>query len=145
MGLWVARMVSSDIAFRTGAEGTVITMRFAVPPREAASPDSRPPYRGDGDLKSLSWGEAAFLGRGRPMTTPPRILIVGGGYVGMYTALRLQRRLRRGEARVTVVDADSYMTYQPFLPEAAAGNVEPRHVVVPSAESCGNARSSTAG
>ncbi|GII05402.1 NAD(P)/FAD-dependent oxidoreductase [Planobispora takensis] len=65
------------------------------------------------------------------MTRPPRILIVGGGYVGMYTALRLQRRLRRGEARVTVIDADSYMTYQPFLPEAAAGNIEPRHVVVP--------------
>ncbi|MBG0829707.1 NAD(P)/FAD-dependent oxidoreductase [Planomonospora sp. ID67723] len=65
------------------------------------------------------------------MTNPPRILIVGGGYVGMYTALRLQRGLRRGEAHVTVVDADSYMTYQPFLPEAAAGNVEPRHVVVP--------------
>ncbi|MBG0822224.1 NAD(P)/FAD-dependent oxidoreductase [Planomonospora sp. ID91781] len=65
------------------------------------------------------------------MSHIPRILIVGGGYVGMYTALRLQRRLRRGEARVTVVDADSYMTYQPFLPEAAAGNIEPRHVVVP--------------
>ncbi|MFF5212525.1 NAD(P)/FAD-dependent oxidoreductase [Streptosporangium sp. NPDC000396] len=49
----------------------------------------------------------------------------------MNTALRLQRKLRRGEARVTVVDVDSYMTYQPFLPEAAAGNVEPRHMVVP--------------
>ncbi|ETK36616.1 NAD(P)/FAD-dependent oxidoreductase [Microbispora sp. ATCC PTA-5024] len=61
----------------------------------------------------------------------PRILIVGGGYVGMYTALRLQRRLRRGEAHVTVADLDSYMTYQPFLPEAAAGNIEARHVVVP--------------
>ncbi|MBP2702195.1 NAD(P)/FAD-dependent oxidoreductase [Microbispora sp. RL4-1S] len=61
----------------------------------------------------------------------PRILIVGGGYVGMYTALRLQRRLRQGEARVTVADLDSYMTYQPFLPEAAAGSIEPRHVVVP--------------
>ncbi|WP_084963991.1 NAD(P)/FAD-dependent oxidoreductase [Thermoactinospora rubra] len=61
----------------------------------------------------------------------PRILIVGGGYVGMYTALRLQRRLRPGEAEITVIDADSYMTYQPFLPEAAAGNLEPRHVVVP--------------
>ena len=23
------------------------------------------------------------------------------------------------------------MTYQPFLPEAAAGNLEPRHVVAP--------------
>jgi NADH:ubiquinone reductase (H+-translocating) len=61
----------------------------------------------------------------------PRILIVGGGYVGMYAALRLRRRLRRGEARITVADYDSYMTYQPFLPEAAAGNIEPRHVVVP--------------
>jgi NADH dehydrogenase len=62
---------------------------------------------------------------------PRRILIVGGGYVGMYTALRLQRKLRREEARVTVVDPLSYMTYQPFLPESAAGNLEPRHMVVP--------------
>ena len=61
----------------------------------------------------------------------PHILVVGGGYVGMYTALRLQRRLRPGEATVTVVDRNTYMTYQPFLPEAAAGNLEPRHVVVP--------------
>src|SRR5664280_1494648 len=60
-------------------------------------------------------------------TRYPRILIIGGGYVGMYTALRLQCKLRAGEARVTVVDPQSYMTYQPFLPEAAAGNLEPRH------------------
>jgi NADH dehydrogenase len=62
---------------------------------------------------------------------PKRIVIVGGGYVGMYTALRLQRRLRRDEAQITVIDSHSYMTYQPFLPEAAAGNLEPRHLVVP--------------
>ena len=61
----------------------------------------------------------------------PHILIVGGGYVGMYTALRLQRGLKPGEASVTIVDPHSYMTYQPFLPEAGAGNLEPRHVVVP--------------
>jgi len=67
----------------------------------------------------------------QPPRDPPRIVIVGGGYVGMYVALRLQRRLRAGEARVTVIDFDSYMTYQPFLPEAAAGNLEPRHVVAP--------------
>jgi NADH dehydrogenase len=64
-----------------------------------------------------------------------RILVVGGGHVGMYTALRLQRRLRReirrGEVEVTVVTPDPYMTYQPFLPEAAAGSISPRHVVVP--------------
>jgi NADH:ubiquinone reductase (H+-translocating) len=61
----------------------------------------------------------------------PRIVIAGGGYVGMYTALRLQQRLRRGEAKVTLIDPRSTMTYQPFLPEAAAGSLEPRHVVVP--------------
>ncbi|MEU5718656.1 NAD(P)/FAD-dependent oxidoreductase [Streptomyces sp. NPDC020403] len=64
-----------------------------------------------------------------------RILVVGGGYVGMYTALRLQRRLghrlRSGEAEVVVVTPEPYMTYQPFLPEAAAGSLSPRHVVVP--------------
>jgi NADH dehydrogenase len=59
-----------------------------------------------------------------------RILILGGGYVGMYTAWGLQKRLRPGEATVTVVDPRSSMTYQPFLSEAAAGSLEPRHVVV---------------
>jgi NADH dehydrogenase len=62
---------------------------------------------------------------------PPRILVLGGGYVGLYTALRLQRKLRKGEATVTVVEPRSYMTYQPFLPEASAGSLSPRHVVVP--------------
>ncbi len=61
----------------------------------------------------------------------PHIVIAGGGYVGMYTALELQKRLRPDEARITVVDTRSAMTYQPFLPEAAAGSLEPRHVVVP--------------
>jgi len=65
------------------------------------------------------------------MAANTRIVVVGGGYVGMYTALRLQKRLRRGEASVTVIDPQSHMTYQPFLPEAAAGSIEPRHVVVP--------------
>ncbi|GGN67440.1 NADH dehydrogenase [Streptomyces albiflavescens] len=64
-----------------------------------------------------------------------RILIVGGGYVGLYTALRLQQKLKpelkRGEVEITVVSTEPYMTYQPFLPEAAAGSISPRHVVVP--------------
>ncbi|MFI8258212.1 NAD(P)/FAD-dependent oxidoreductase [Streptomyces filamentosus] len=69
------------------------------------------------------------------VTEPARILVVGGGYVGMYTALRLQRQLRTelraSAAEIVVVTPDPYMTYQPFLPEAAAGSLSPRHVVVP--------------
>lgn len=60
----------------------------------------------------------------------PRILIVGGGYAGFYTALKLEKHLRRGEAEVVMVDPLPYMTYQPFLPEVAAGSIEPRHSVV---------------
>ncbi|RZS59588.1 NADH dehydrogenase [Microcella putealis] len=60
----------------------------------------------------------------------PRIVIVGGGYAGFYTALKLEKHLSRGEAEVVVIDPLPYMTYQPFLPEVAAGQIEPRHSVV---------------
>ncbi len=58
------------------------------------------------------------------------IVIVGGGYAGFYTAWGLEKRLRSGEARVTVIDPRPYMTYQPFLPEVTAGAVEARHAAV---------------
>ncbi|MGY4857520.1 NAD(P)/FAD-dependent oxidoreductase [Cryobacterium sp. AP23] len=60
----------------------------------------------------------------------PKILIVGGGYAGFYTAWKLEKWLRPGEAEVTMVDPLPYMTYQPFLPEVAAGSIDPRHSVV---------------
>jgi NADH dehydrogenase FAD-containing subunit len=47
----------------------------------------------------------------------------------MYTALRLQRRLRPNEATITVVDPQSFMTYQPFVPQVAAGHLERREKV----------------
>jgi NADH dehydrogenase len=60
----------------------------------------------------------------------PKILIVGGGYAGFYTAWKLEKKLRPGEAEVTMVDPLPYMQYQPFLPEVAAGSIEPRQAVV---------------
>ena len=62
------------------------------------------------------------------MTT--RVLILGGGYVGLYSALTLKRKAGN-HVDITIVDRRPYMTYQPFLPEAAAGSIEPRHSVVP--------------
>lgn len=58
------------------------------------------------------------------------ILIVGGGYAGFCTAWKLEKKLRRGEARVIVVDPRPYMTFQPFLPEVVAGSVEARYAAV---------------
>jgi NADH dehydrogenase len=59
-----------------------------------------------------------------------RILVVGGGYAGFYAAWRLEKKLRRDEAELTVVDPRPYMTYQPFLPEVAAGSIEARYAAV---------------
>ncbi|MFM5903471.1 MAG: NAD(P)/FAD-dependent oxidoreductase [Microbacteriaceae bacterium] len=62
--------------------------------------------------------------------TAPKILIVGGGYAGFYTAWKLEKFLAKNEAEVTLVDPLPYMTYQPFLPEVVAGSIEARHAVV---------------
>lgn len=57
--------------------------------------------------------------------------MVGGGYTGLYATLALLRNVPRGTAQVTLVTQQSFMVYQPFLPEAASGNIEPRHVTIP--------------
>ncbi|WNB85059.1 NAD(P)/FAD-dependent oxidoreductase [Cellulomonas sp. ATA003] len=61
----------------------------------------------------------------------PRIVILGGGTVGLYSARRLRKRLGKQEAAIVVVDPRPYMTYAPFLPETAAGSIDPRNVVAP--------------
>jgi NADH dehydrogenase len=56
--------------------------------------------------------------------------VLGGGFGGFYTALGLERRLRRSH-QITLVASENYLLYTPLLPEAAAGSLEPRHLVVP--------------
>jgi NADH dehydrogenase len=60
-------------------------------------------------------------------------LVVGGGFAGAYVARLL------GKRGVTIVNPDNFMVYTPLLPEAAAGTLEPRHVVVPLRQMCPHA------
>jgi NADH:ubiquinone reductase (H+-translocating) len=62
------------------------------------------------------------------------VVIAGGGFGGLYAARRLERRLLRHSARITVVSDVNFLLYTPLLPGAAAGTLEPRHVVVPIRE-----------
>ena len=62
------------------------------------------------------------------------IVIAGGGFGGLYAARRLERELPRHAARITLVSDQNFMLYTPLLPGAAAGTLEPRHVVVPLRE-----------
>jgi NADH dehydrogenase len=59
------------------------------------------------------------------------VLILGGGFGGLTAARRLERKLPAGSAKVTLVNDVNFMLYTPLLPGAAAGTLEPRHVVVP--------------
>nr|MBA2630070.1 FAD-dependent oxidoreductase [Thermoleophilaceae bacterium] len=59
------------------------------------------------------------------------VLILGGGFGGLYAARRLERRLPRHSARIVLVSENNFMLYTPLLPGAASGSLEPRHVVVP--------------
>ena len=68
---------------------------------------------------------ASSGGRSRP----PRVVIAGGGYVGFCAARALRSRLGTDQVEIAIIDPRPYMTYQPFLPEVAAGSIQPRHVI----------------
>jgi NADH dehydrogenase len=65
---------------------------------------------------------------------PYDVVIAGGGFGGLYAARRLERRLPRHSARIVLVSDVNFLLYTPLLPGAAAGALEPRHVVVPLRE-----------
>ncbi|MEA2305155.1 MAG: hypothetical protein QOH43_2435 [Solirubrobacteraceae bacterium] len=59
------------------------------------------------------------------------VVIAGGGFGGFYAARTLEKVLPRHSTRVTLVNDVNFLLYSPLLPGAAAGTLEPRHVVVP--------------
>ncbi len=62
------------------------------------------------------------------------IVIAGGGFGGYYAARTLEKLLPQHSARVTLVSDVNFLLFTPLLPGAAAGTLEPRHVVVPLRE-----------
>jgi NADH dehydrogenase len=70
-----------------------------------------------------------------------RILILAGGFAGLYNALELQKRLaKRGrqEPRVEValVNRDNFHVFHPLLPEVLSGAIETVHILNPLRRLC---------
>src|ERR1700731_2045854 len=64
--------------------------------------------------------------------TNKRILILGGGFGGIYAALRLEKVMaQRPELEVTLVPRENYFLFTPMLPEVAAGDLELNTIVDP--------------
>ena len=66
------------------------------------------------------------------MTEPTRIVILGGGFAGTTTALRLEQLFARDKSvEITLVDAENFSLFTPLLPEVPSGSIEPKHIVSP--------------
>jgi NADH dehydrogenase len=61
-----------------------------------------------------------------------KILILGGGFAGVHTAVALEHLLRgRRDVEISLINRENYFLITPLLFEAASGVLEPRHAVNP--------------
>jgi hypothetical protein len=75
-------------------------------------------------------------------TRPTRILILGGGFGGVYTALTLEKLLKReiaaGDVELGLVSRENYMVFQPMLPEVISGSIGLTDTIAPIRRLCPN-------
>jgi NADH dehydrogenase len=65
------------------------------------------------------------------MGTNKRILVLGGGFAGVYAARELEKTLRPEEASISLINQENYWVYQPLLPEVISGLIGLTDVVCP--------------
>lgn len=64
------------------------------------------------------------------MGAKTRIVVLGGGFAGMFAAKELQRRASHA-AEIEIINEVNYFVFQPLLPEVAAGSISVRDAVSP--------------
>jgi NADH dehydrogenase len=73
-------------------------------------------------------------------TRATKILILGGGFGGVYTALELEKRLKPeldgGRVELGLVSRDNYLVFQPMLPEVVSGSIGLLDTITPIRRLC---------
>ncbi|MDO8472258.1 MAG: NAD(P)/FAD-dependent oxidoreductase [Dehalococcoidia bacterium] len=60
------------------------------------------------------------------------IVVLGGGFAGVYSVIRLEKALRNDkDVRITLVSNENFFLYTPMLHEVATGGIETRHIAYP--------------
>src|SRR5881409_4502932 len=71
---------------------------------------------------------------------PVRILILGGGFGGVYTALTLEKLLKREirdrRVELGLISRDNYIVFQPMLPEVISGSIGILDTITPIRRLC---------
>jgi NADH dehydrogenase len=60
-----------------------------------------------------------------------QIVVLGGGFAGLHLVRRLERRLKREEAAITLVDRQNYHLFTPLLYQVCTGELPPHAVAYP--------------
>ncbi|MEO7331573.1 MAG: FAD-dependent oxidoreductase, partial [Minicystis sp.] len=90
--------------------------------------------------QALALAEAKAEALRRP-EGPTRVVVVGGGFAGVYTARALGALIGgRKDIEVELLSEENYFVFQPLLPEVAAGGIAATHVVNPIREMVPGAR-----
>ena len=66
----------------------------------------------------------------------PRVVILGGGYGGVYTALALQKPARHRQINLSLISRENFFLFQPMLAEVVSGSIEPPHILNPIRRLC---------
>jgi NADH:ubiquinone reductase (H+-translocating) len=70
-------------------------------------------------------------------TAVKQVVILGGGFGGVYTAMYLEKIFgRRANVEITLVNSENYFVFQPMLPEVISGSIEIQHIINPIRRLC---------
>src|SRR6267378_5886966 len=83
----------------------------------------------------VSWADFGEIHM--PQQTKTKILIVGGGFGGVYTAMTLEKLLK-GDPSVEVglISKENYLVFQPMLPEVVSGSIGILDTIAPIRRLC---------
>ncbi len=70
-----------------------------------------------------------------------RVLILGGGFGGVYTAMTLLKAIRaQDELEVALINRENYMVFQPMMPGVISGSIDLIHCITPIRRLCPQAQ-----
>src|SRR5687768_13405208 len=71
---------------------------------------------------------------------PARVVVIGGGFGGVYAAKALEKLFRRDEIEICLVNRENYFVFQPLMPEVISGSIGILDTVAPIRRLCKRTR-----
>ena len=88
----------------------------------------------DGFSRPFRYRKNSMIARVTRRPRKKRIVILGGGFGGVYVAVYLEKLFSSRELKeieIVLVNRENYIVFQPLLPEVISGSVELNHVIAP--------------